>query len=72
MIVDKLIIGNNRYFEELKRRIHSQPITNEAVEYNFRMAKNERKRSLDVSLGKHLQEKNLRSFKTYLTNSISE
>jgi len=71
IIVGSLIFGNEEYLSELKGKVLAQPITDEAIKHNLEMAEYSRKRSLDSSLGKTLQAKNLRSSKIYLTNAIA-
>jgi len=71
IIVGRLVFGDEDYLEELRRKILVQPITEEAIRFNLREYETEKKRSKDESLGKHLQDKNLRSAKTFLTNSLA-
>jgi len=71
VMVGRTIFGDGRYLDELKRKILAQPITDEAIRFSLQEYESEKKRSQDKSLGKHLQEKNLRSAKTFLTNALA-
>jgi len=71
IIVGRLVFGDENYLRGLKRKILAQPITEEAIRFNLKEYETERRRSKDESLGNHLQNKNLRSAKTFLTNSIA-
>lgn len=71
IVVGRLVFGDEGYLEELRRKILVQPITEEAIRFNLREYETEKKRSKDESLGEYLQDKNLRSAKTFLTNSFA-
>lgn len=66
-----LIFGKERHIEELKRKIIAQPITEKAINFNLKEYECEKRRAKDKFLGKHLQNKNLRSSKTFLTNALA-
>jgi len=71
IIVGSLVFGDEDYLGELRRKILVQPITEEAIRFNLKEYETERRRSKDESLGKYLQDKNLRSAKTFLTNALA-
>ncbi len=71
IIIGSLIFGDEKYLSELKEKVFAQPITEEAIKYNLKMAEYSRKRYLDSSLGRALQDKNLLSSKLYLTNALA-
>ena len=71
IIVGKLVFGDEDYLGELRRKILVQPITEEAIRFNLREYETEKRRSKDESLGEYLQDKNLKSAKTFLTNSLA-
>ena len=71
LLVGSLINGEEEYLERMKKRIFAQPITEEAIRFSLQEYESEKNRSRDESLGKHLQEKNLRSAKTFLTNALA-
>ena len=71
IIVGRLIFGDEDYLEKLRRKTLAQPIKEEAIRFNLREYEIEKRRSKDESLGNHLQNKNLKSAKTFLTNSIA-
>jgi len=70
IMVGGLIFGDNNYLEELRRKILAQPITEEAIRFNLKEYGVEKRRSKDSSLGEYLQNKNFRSAKIFLTNSL--
>ena len=65
------IFGDERYLKELRGKTLAQPITEEAIRFNLREYEKDKRASKDKCLGEHLQEKNLRSSKTYLTNTLA-
>ncbi len=71
IMVGNLVFGEERYQEKLKRKILAQPITEEAINFNLQEYECERRRAKDKLLGDYLQNKNLRSAKTYLTNALA-
>jgi len=71
IIVGSLISGSESYQKEMEQKIINQPITEEAIRFNLQEYESEMKRARDDSLGEHLQEKNLRSAKTFLTNALA-
>jgi hypothetical protein len=71
IIVGNLINGDGKYLEKMKKRIFAQPITEKAIKFSLQEYEVEKKRSTDEFLGEHLQNKNLRSAKTFLTNALS-
>ncbi len=70
-IVGSLINGNEKYLKDTKRKIVNQPITEKAINFSLQEYEIEKNRSRDESLGKHLQDKNLRSVQTFLTNALA-
>ena len=71
IMVGKFIFGDDAYWSRLKHQIFAQPITEEAIRFSLNEYESEKKRSKDEALGKHLQDKNLRSAKTFLTNALA-
>lgn len=71
IIVGRLVFGDEDYLKELRRKTLVQPITEEAIRFNLREYETEKRRSKDESLGEYLQDKNLRSAKTFLTNALA-
>ncbi|MBU1129140.1 MAG: hypothetical protein KJ949_00750 [Nanoarchaeota archaeon] len=71
IIVGNLIEGNKGYWKEIKQKIIDEPITEEAIRFNLNEYEIEKNRSKDKSLGSYLQNKNLRSAKTFLTNALA-
>jgi len=71
IIVGSLINGDEEYFKDMKKRIIAQPITEEAINFSLHEYESEKRRARDKSLGLHLQDKNLRSAKTFLTNALA-
>jgi len=71
IIIGKLVFGNTNYWRRLKQQVLAQSITEEAINFSLREYRAEMRRSRDKSLGEHLQMKNLRSAKTFLTNALA-
>ncbi len=69
IMVGDLIYGDKYYLKKIKNEISIQPISEEAIKYNLEKSLFHKNRSKDPSLGIYLQEKNLRSSKTYLANA---
>src|SRR3989338_2857974 len=71
VMIGDLVFGEEGYLGELKRQILTQPITKEAINFSLKEYETEKNRSKDKLLCKHLQDKNLRSAKTFLTNALA-
>jgi predicted nucleotidyltransferase len=71
IMIGKFIFGDREYQEELKNKILNQEITGNAINYNLEKWEHYYQRFEDNSLGEYLQNKNLRSAKTYLTNALA-
>ena len=71
VMIGSLIFGDKDYLGRLKHRVLTQPITEKAIDFSFQEYESEKRRSKDESLGRHLQDKNLRSAKTFLTNALA-
>ena len=71
IMVGKLIWGDENYLKRIKQKVHNQPITEKAIEYNFQQGGYHARKSQDSALNEHFQTKNLRSSKTYLTNALA-
>lgn len=71
LLSGKFILGEKPYLENLNKKIFSQPITQEAIDYSLNKADYHKKKYFDSSLGKYTQNKNLRSSKVYLTNALA-
>ncbi|MBU2616978.1 MAG: hypothetical protein KKB79_03300 [Nanoarchaeota archaeon] len=71
IMVGSLVEGDEDYLATQKRRILSQPVTENAIRFSLDEYGIEMKRAGDNSLGRYLQEKNLRSAKTFLTNALA-
>lgn len=76
MVTDPIMVGNfvfggEEYMEGLKQKIVEHPITEDAIRFSLDEYGIEMRRARDSSLGRHLQSKNLRSAKIFLTNALA-
>ncbi|OQA67233.1 MAG: hypothetical protein BWY36_00741 [Candidatus Diapherotrites archaeon ADurb.Bin253] len=67
----KFILGDKDYLKTLKEKILNQEITEQAIRYNLEKFDYHKKRSFDKSIGKYLQDKNLRSSKIHLSHALA-
>ena len=71
ILTGRFIFGDVAYRNKLRQQILTQPITEEAINFSLREHEIEKRRAKNESLGRDLQNKNLKSSRIFLTNALA-
>ena len=71
ILTGEYILGDRNYFEMIKNRLMTQPITKKAIDHNLNYAKTQKQIASEFSLGSFDNKKHLGYARTLLLNALS-
>jgi len=71
ILTGEYVLGDRDYFEMIKKRLMTQPITQEAIEHNLNYAKTQKQIASKFPLGSFDNKKHLGYARTLLLNALS-